>query len=164
LPKRKTKIANDLAMNIEARGHRQTILLWPRIWQKCNPPIKLAWKRKTFTPHSAAQIPTAPGVYAFIVQPGVPPGLPFAVLMYIGMTHSLRERFRAYLREMDDPSGRPAILTMLNMYQGYIYFYCASVPKPTKPEVVENHLIETLAPPMNKQYPATIRRIIGAFS
>jgi hypothetical protein len=64
---------------------------------------------------------------------------------------------------MKDATGRPAISTMLQMYQGYLHFYWATVKKPAKPKDIEDHLLETLAPPMNKQYPATVRRIVGAF-
>ena len=85
--------------------------------------------------------------------------------MYIGMSdRPLRERFREYLKEMNDKSGRPAITTMLRMYSGYLHFYCASVTKPGRPRSIETHLLETLAPPMNKQYSAKISKIIGAFS
>ena len=84
--------------------------------------------------------------------------------MYVGMSERpLRQRFGEYLREMKDATGRPAISTMLQMYQGYLHFYCATVKKPAKPKDIEDHLLETLAPPMNKQYPATVRRIVGAF-
>jgi len=155
---------NDLALSIEARGYRETFLLWPKLWQKWNPPITLKWKGKPFSKSSGPSIPNNPGVYAFVVQPRVPPGVPHSILMYVGMSdRPLRARFREYLREMADPSGRPAINTMLQMYKGYLHFYCATVAKPAKPKDIEDHLLETLAPPMNKQYPATIRRITGAF-
>jgi hypothetical protein len=165
LADKKNKPVNDLAISIEARGHRQTLLLWPQLWKKHNLRIKLRWKGKPFSAGSKTSIPNKPGVYAFVIQPGVPTGVPVSVLMYIGMCdRPLRERFGEYLREMNDPSGRPAITTMLRMYNGYLHFYCACVAKPTKPASIEAHLIETLAPPMNKQYPAKISRIIGAFS
>jgi hypothetical protein len=91
--------------------------------------------------------------------------MPNSVLMYIGMTdRPLRDRFQEYLREMKDPTGRPAISTMLRMYDGYIHFYCASVADPIKPRVLEDHLLETLVPPMNKHYPAKISGIVAAFS
>lgn len=162
---KKLNQVNDLAMNIDARGHRHNLLLWPKLWQGWNPPVELNWKGKPFSPSSKRFIPNKPGVYAFVIQPSVPPGVPNSVLMYVGMSdRPLRDRFREYLQEMNDPSGRPAISTMLRMYAGYLHFYCASVAKPAKPRKIEEHLIETLAPPMNKQYPAKISRIIGAFS
>lgn len=165
MPPKKRNPVNDLAMNIEARGHRHTLLLWPKLWQQWKPPVELKWKGKPFSPSSKRSIPNKPGVYAFVIQPSVPPELPISVLMYIGMSdRPLRERFHDYLREMNDPSGRPAINIMLRMYDGYLHFYCASVAEPAKTKKVEDHLIETLAPPMNKQYPAKISRIIGAFS
>ena len=155
---------NDLAMSIEAKGHRHDILLWPKIWRDWNLSVALKWKGKPFSPSSRKFIPNKPGVYAFVIQPGIPPGVPNSILMYIGMSdRPLRDRFHEYLREKDDPSGRPAISAMLRMYQGYLHFYCASVPEPAKPEIIEEHLLETLAPPMNKQYPAKISRVIGAF-
>jgi hypothetical protein len=161
---KKARPKNDLALNVEARGYRETFLLWPRNWQKWNPPATLKWKSKPFSSASRDSIPKSPGVYAFVLQPRIPPGVPHSLLMYVGMTdRPLRERFCEYLREMTDASGRPAISTMLNMYQGYLHFYCATVAKPATPKEMEDHLLETLAPPMNKQYPATIRRITAAF-
>lgn len=155
---------NDLALNLEARGYRETFLLWPKMWKTWNPPITLKWEGRPFSTSSKSRIPNSPGVYAFVIQPGIPPGVPHSVLMYVGMSdRPLRQRFGEYLREMKDTTGRPAISTMLQMYQGYLHFYCASVKKPNKPKDIEDHLLETLAPPMNKQYPATIRRIVGAF-
>lgn len=159
-----TRPKNDLALNVEARGYRETFLLWPKLWQKWNPPVTLKWRGKPFSGASRSSIPNTPGVYAFVLQPRVPPGVPHSVLMYVGMSdRPLRQRFGEYLREMADPTGRPAINTMLQMYEGYLHFYCAPVIKPGKPKEIEDHLLETLAPPMNKQYPAAIRRITGAF-
>jgi hypothetical protein len=155
---------NDLAINLEARGYRETVLLWPKMWQRWKPAVTLRWRGRPFASSSKDSIPDKPGVYAFVIQPGIPPGVPHSILMYVGMSERpLRQRFSEYLREMDDPTGRPAINTMLQMYQGYLHFYCASVAKPYKPKDIEDHLIETLAPPMNKQYPASVRRIVGAF-
>jgi hypothetical protein len=165
MPVKKQVPLNDLTMNVYARGHRHTLLLWPKLWKEWKPPLKLKWESKPFSLGSKGAIPNKPGVYAFVIKPGVPPGVPISVLMYIGMSdRPLRERFGEYLREMNNPSGRPAINTMLRMYVGYVHFYCACVAKPAKPKNIEGHLIETLVPPMNKQYPAKIRRIIGAFS
>lgn len=165
MPVKKQNPVNDLAMNIFARGHRHTLLLWPKLWQEWKSPVKLKWEGKRFSQASKGAIPNKRGVYAFVIKPGVPPGMPISVLMYVGMSdRPLRERFGEYLREMLNPSGRPAINTMLRMYDGYVHFYCASVAKPAKPKQIEDYLIETLVPPMNKQYPAKVRRIIGAFS
>ena len=162
---KKPKPVNDLTMNIEARGHRHTILLWPKLWREWKPPVKLKWEGKKFSPASKGSIPNKPGVYAFVIKPGIPPGLPNSVLMYIGMSdRPLRERFGEYVREMGDPRGRPAINTMLQMYAGYLHFYCARVKKPTKPKAIEDQLLETLVPPMNKQYSAKVSRVVGAFS
>lgn len=164
MPAKRHKPVNDLTTNIEARGHRQNILLWPKLWKEWNPPVKLTWQGKPFLPRSKNAIPNKPGVYAFVVQPGFPVGLSISVLMYIGMSdRPLRERFQEYLREKNNPTGRPAINTLLRMYDGYVHFYCASVEKPTKPKEIEDHLLETLVPPMNKQYPAKINKIVGAF-
>jgi hypothetical protein len=164
MPAKKYKPVNDLTMTLVAKGHLHTILLWPKLWKEWKPPVTLKWEGKPFLPESKGSIPNKPGVYAFVVKPGVPLGVPISVLMYIGMSNRpLRERFQEYLREMNNPTGRPAIHTILRMYDGYVHFYCASVEKPAKPKQIEDHLIATLVPPMNKQYPAKISRIVGAF-
>jgi len=159
-----TRPLNDLTLNKEAKAHWQTLILWPKLWKDWSPPLKLKWKGKPFSPLSRPHIPNRPGVYAFVIKPGIPPGVTNSILMYVGKTdRPLRERFGEYLREKDDPTGRPAINAMLQMYYGYLHFYCACVTKGTTPKQIEDHLIETLAPPMNKQYPAKISRIMGAW-
>ena len=164
MPNKKHKPVNDLTLNKEAKAHWQTLMLWPKLWKGWKPRLKLKWESKPFSHTSKGAIPNKPGVYAFVIMPGVPPGVPNSVLMYIGKSdRPLRERFREYLREKDSPTGRPALSTMLQMYDGYVHFYCACMEKGTRPKMIENHLIETLAPPMNKQYPAKISRIMGAW-
>jgi hypothetical protein len=159
-----TKPKNDLALNLEARSYRETLLLWPKMWKGWNPGVALKWTGRPFLLTSKRSIPNTPGVYAFVIQPGIPPGVPHSILMYVGMTdRPLRKRFSEYFREMKDETGRPAISTMLQMYAGYLHFYCASVLKPKKPKDIEDHLLETLSPPMNRQYPASVRRVMGAF-
>jgi hypothetical protein len=161
---KKVRPKNDLALNLEGRGYQETVVLWPKMWRAWKPGVTLKWHGKPFSPSSKTSIPNTPGVYAFVVQPGIPPGVPHSVLMYVGMCdRPLRQRFGEYLREMKDPYGRPAISTMLQMYQGYLHFYCASVAKPAKPKDIEDHLLETFMPPMNRQYPASVSRVVRAF-
>lgn len=159
-------VINDLAINVEARGHRHSILLWPKLWNEWNPPIQLRWKGKKFSKSSQNNIPNKSGVYAFVIQPGITIGLPISVLMYIGQTdRPLRQRFGEYLHEMKNPTGRPAISTLLQMYTSkHLFFYCAIVRSPSLPRDIETLLLESLVPPMNRKYPAKISRIVRAFS
>jgi excinuclease UvrABC nuclease subunit len=159
------QLRNDLAMTKDAKGHLQSVLLWPVLWKKWDVSIRLQWRGKPFTRYSARHIPNSPGVYAFVIHPHVSPRLPCSVLMYIGKSdRPLRDRFREYLREQNSSNGRPAISTMLQMYDGHLSFYCATVTRPATPSQIEERLLEALVPPMNKVLPASIRRIVAAFT
>jgi excinuclease UvrABC nuclease subunit len=82
--------------------------------------------------------------------------------MYVGKTKSLRRRFGEYLREKNQETGRPVILRLLNKYDGFIWFCFAPVPE-NAITAQENALLAAYRPPFNKQFPAQISPIQGAF-
>jgi hypothetical protein len=148
----------------DAKAHLHSILLWPAAWKKFTAPHNLKWHQCTFSTRSKSTIPDQPGVYAFLIEPKFYPALGVAVLMYVGKTdRSLRMRFGEYLKEASDPTGRPAVSFILTAYAGHLTFYCAPVWRPRIPARIENQLLASFMPPLNKTYPAHIRRTVAAF-
>ncbi len=83
--------------------------------------------------------------------------------MYVGQAVSLRRRFGEYLNERNLATARPHILRVLNKYPKNVFF-CYTLVDSVQLNSVENGLIEAYIPPQNKNLPASIRRIMGAFS
>ncbi len=147
----------------EAKSHVETFVLWPRRWSECQLSTVLNWVVFPFEQSKADQIPDGPGIYAFLIQPGIASNLNASYLMYIGQTNSLRSRYRDYLREPDSPIGRPKIVVLLDMYRGFLSFSCAPLSGADQLECIEDALLGAYIPPANDQFPAQIRRIVNAF-
>jgi excinuclease UvrABC nuclease subunit len=82
--------------------------------------------------------------------------------MYVGQAKSLQRRFMDYLNERKRETGRPKVYRFLNKYQDYVCFCYTTVNKNDLTKV-EDNLLNAYLPPVNDQYPAEVRRIIGAF-
>jgi len=101
----------------DAAVHWHQILLYPAFWKAYQKTIDLNWNDFPFSAASKSKVPSRPGVYAFLIQPGVG-SLNASVLMYIGKTdRPLRVRFAEYLKEAASPSARPELRRMLHFYQ-----------------------------------------------
>lgn len=146
----------------EGKGHTFSFCMWPRMWQNYHPLILLEWQTFHLSLEDANEIPNAPGVYAFLVKPSLEAMLGASYLIYVGKTsRTLRERFREYLREMDDPFGRAKVLNFLQRYNGHVHFSCSVIDIcVVEPEAVENELLKALMPPANSEFPAEVSRIV----
>ena len=148
----------------DARVHEHRILLWPRRWKLYDTSLTIGWSAVPFRPASKSSVPDAPGVYAFLIQPGIAANLEASYVMYVGMTdHSLRQRFAQYLIESKSPTGRPKVFMLLSLYRPYVRFFCSTVVPPNSPAAIENELLQAFIPPANERYPASITRVIKAF-
>jgi hypothetical protein len=149
----------------DAKAHEVRLILWPCRWQQYQLDLNLNWQVFEFNYGSTNAIPSLPGVYAFLIQPRLACNLDASYLMYIGKTdRSLRQRYREYLQETMDPSGRPRIIDTLIRYSGYIYFSCATIIDPDIAlQQIEDELLRALIPPNNSELPAEVRRIVNAF-
>jgi hypothetical protein len=123
------------------------------------------WTTRIFRKETAKHIPEKPGVYAFLIRPGIPLGLDANVLIYIGKAGtSIRKRYYRYLRESIDPvHGRPKITYWLRKYFDYVHFAYAEIPQPGDPHDLEQRLLAALMPPANDQIPGKLRRKRHAF-
>jgi hypothetical protein len=151
----------------QLKAHQHSIMLFVEGWktykQKAFDNAK--WTTRIFRKETAKHIPEKPGVYAFLIRPGIPLGLDANVLIYIGKAGtSIRSRYYRYLKESIDPvHGRPKITYWLRKYFDYIHFAYAEIPKPGDPHDLEQRLLAALMPPANDQIPGRLRRKRHAF-
>ena len=156
----------DLAAFDEFSRHAHNMILVPRRWASLSagPAAALTWLAFPFVDASRVQIPSAPGVYAFLIAPGAAGDLNASYLMYIGKTdRTLRERFAEYLREASSDRIRPKLLRILPLYPDHLIFACAVLPPQVSPKDVEAALLEAFLPPGNDQVPAAVQRPRKAF-
>jgi hypothetical protein len=147
----------------DAAVHWHQILLYPPFWKAYQKTIDLVWQDFPFAASSKPKVPQKPGVYAFLLQPGVA-SLNSSVVMYIGKTdRPLRTRFAEYLREAESAAARPELRRMLHFYRGHLVFSCVPLDAPIKPSDVEDGLLSALTPPVNSSLPARVSRIVNAF-
>ena len=146
-------------------AHQCPFSLWPQKWKAYNLPDPFNWEIYPFQRNQIGNIPSTPGIYSFVIQPGIASHPYCSYLMYIGKTErTLRQRFREYLREQHNPKGRPKIFRLLNRYQGYLHFCCSAISATGRIGDIEDALITALIPPCNDQFHATISPIVrGAF-
>jgi hypothetical protein len=155
----------DFVDDLKGSAHR--IVLLEDAWRIYRPkkPDHANWVVHRFKKDVARLIPEAPGVYAFLIRPGIPPKLESSVLIYIGKAdRSIRSRYYRYLREAMTPvNGRPAITYWLRKYKDFVHFAYAEIQKPGRPRAVERRLLRALMPPANSQYPARLGKASRAF-
>ena len=154
----------DLDKRVQLRAHRWSIPLWPQQWAAYNLPDSLNWEIYPFQRDQIENIPSQPGVYSFVIQPGIASHPVCSYLMYIGQTErTLQDRFKEYFYEQNNLAGRPKILDLLNLYEGYLHFCCSTIKKKERITEIEKALINAFLPPCNDQFPAETSRVIGAF-
>jgi len=146
----------------EVGKYKEHFLLWPERWDQYNRIHNCEWERVEFRKSQASDVPDEPGVYNFVIEPGIACHPSCAYLMYVGETGSLEERFRDYISEKDNSSGRPKVLKMLNYWEGYIKFYYIEVQENEK-EKVEEEMISAFIPPYNDQITGDVSSPVNAF-
>jgi len=144
----------------DMKAHEHHFILWPRQWKKYLDTHN--WQTYRLDTTEKDRIPNQSGVYSLFIQPGIANHPACSYLMYVGQAKSLQRRFMDYLNERKRGTGRPKIYRFLNKYQDYVWFCCTTVRKVDLTKV-EDNLLNAYIPPANDQYPAEIRRIIGAF-
>ena len=140
-------------------------------WQNYNLSNSFTWEIRPFRDDQKSHIPLESGIYSFAIQPNVAQYPLCSYLMYIGLARgshekpgrTLRKRFGDYLREQDNPSGRPNILRLLNKYKGYLHFCYTVIHESEQLKEIEDALIRAYFPPCNKQYPGELNPAVGAF-
>jgi len=136
----------------------------PQQWAAYNLSDSLNWEIYPFQQDQIENIPNQPGVYSFVIQPGIASHSACSYLMYIGQTkRTLQDRFEDYFDERKNPAGRPKLLDLLNFYEDYLHFCCSTIEEKERIGEIEDELIKAFLPPCNDQLPAGVRRVTGAF-
>ena len=145
-------------------AHEYKFYPWPKAWASYNLQDSFSWEIYPFRRNQVTEIPRKPGIYSFVIQPGITSYPDCSYLMYIGKAEgTLRKRFQDYLYEQNNREGRPRILRLLNRYQGYLYFRCSIIEKIERIVEIERALLKAFIPPCNSELPAEIRHVKGAF-
>lgn len=153
-----------IAEQNQLKAHQCDFYLWPKLWSEYTSSLAFNWKVHPFDETEIPNIPDYLGIYAFLIQPGIASFHCCSYLMYIGKTErTLKKRFKEYIYEKQSETGRPKIVSLLNKYQGYLYFCCSTVASGIPIEDMEKALLKAFLPPCNDQFPAEVRRVIGAF-
>ena len=157
----------DLAAVDEMGRHTHQMVMVPRLWTECATVAAtqaLTWQVFPFKEASRTQIPEVPGIYAFLITPGICGDFNVSYLMYVGETErTLRDRFGDYLLEAKSDRIRPKLLRILPLYPEHLMFACATLPTGVAPKDVEAALLEAFMPPGNDRVPASVSRARKAF-
>ncbi|HEV2680598.1 MAG TPA: GIY-YIG nuclease family protein [Rhodanobacter sp.] len=152
----------DLVAQADAlKSHMQEFYLNPEAWTTL-PTVATApsWKKVRYDVSSKSKIPAEPGLYIFVLEPisSSFPLPPHGYLLYIGKTggdqskSTLRHRFGEYLKEENDPKGRPAIVYMLRKWKDALHFHFTPISDKSIIGKMEDELIHGMKPPFNRQY------------
>ena len=146
----------------EFKSNKISFVLWAQKWAEFDDSLKLTWVTHRLAASESLRIPTTPGIYTLLIQPGIAYHPACSYLMYVGQTRSLRRRFGEYLQRERRETGRPKVLRLLNKYSDHVWFCYTSLAEPILTSV-EDALLNAYLPPANDRYPAEISRVTEAF-
>ncbi len=123
-------------------AHTHSITLWPKKWKAYSNAAALTWTVVTLEEavRKSKSVPSVPGIYTLLVQPGIADHPCCSFLLYVGQAKSLLSRFGQYLTSEKKVTGRPRIFRFLNLYEGHIKF-CFTPVAQKDLDVVEDALI-----------------------
>jgi len=133
--------------------HVRKFFLHPDSWTDPNNqvPINLTWRSLKFIKSNLHKVPNQKGIYCFISKPKTSNFFETRYLFYIGKTtRTLRTRYNEYLRDLEGKGKpRPKVFEMLNLYDGYLYFYYTPIANNNDISDIEDKLINTFIPHIN---------------
>jgi hypothetical protein len=151
----------DIIEQGEYGRHRWEICLWPKQWKAFSLSATFAWTVVPLDNAKKLTIPSGPGIYTLLVQPGIASHPAASFLMYVGQAKNLRVRFKQYLTT--EEKIRPKVVRLLNTCKGHVYFgYCKFSLKRLDP--VELALLEAFNPPCNSKIPGEVGKARRAFA
>ena len=159
-----TSLPLDIAEQDRLIAWEHRFFLVPEKWSALTLPTAPKWSVvQLHAKTSRTSIPQGSGVYTILIQPGIADHPSTSYLMYVGQAVNLRKRFGTYLTTEKGSQGRPKIHRLLHKYAEHIWFCYTPVAK-IKLDIVEDALIVAYLPPLNDKFPASVSRIVGAFS
>jgi hypothetical protein len=141
---------------------RVQFVLSPKLWKSYSDRRIKSWRTVKLRPIRRSLVPQKSGIYTLLVQPRIARHTHCSYLMYVGKAVNLKKRFGEYLNAERRENGRPYIYRLLNVYDSYVWFAFAYVPK-AQLNILENRLIAAHLPPCNDMLPAKIRKAAKAF-
>lgn len=140
---------------------RRDFFLNTKKWKSISNYPDFNWYSLPFTREKLAEIPEAPGIYTFVINPKYT-NHPQRYLCYIGKADSLKKRYRDYLSERNRESGRPKIIRLLIKWERFIEFTYTLIEK-QELNRIESDLIDAFIPPSNERVSSEVHKIKGAF-
>lgn len=145
------------------------ICLSPELWKDSTVPDFLRWADVRFSKNERTKIPTARGVYAFVIEfrkAHLPPNHHIVYFGEVGERGSgtLRSRFLSYFSEMKSKKNR-AVHYPLEKYKEHIFFHFCAIPdKRRSVKKLEKQLTRTFVPPYNiRDFDTDLRPAVTAF-
>jgi excinuclease UvrABC nuclease subunit len=147
----------------EFKSYKTSFCLWPKSWDSINDIGPFNWEICPFDNRYVDKIPSSPGIYSFVINPGVT-NHPQRYLCYIGKSdRTLKERYWEYLREAKRIKGRPKLLYLLNNWASYLEFCYVTIEDGNLRDL-EKRLIDAFIPPFNSDFSTEINRVVKAFN
>lgn len=153
---------NDIAVT---KDHVVEMVFLPSAWSKAANSNR-AWTSVPFPPVPRNQVPTQPGVYAFVVTPDLFDLDAASGLFYVGKATNLNSRIGEYIREIGGDlykSKRPHVWKMVNRWNGSLRYFFTVTQDVVEAEALEEEMIDAFLPPFNKRLGATMSVKTRAF-
>ena len=140
----------------------ERMILSPNHWASFTCPVTLRWEPIKFGAEHTDDVPNnLKGVYSFVVRPGIADHPQCSYLLYIGKVEdqAFRTRYKQYLKEkqMGNNARRVHVSRMLQKWEGYLWFYYASIDDDAIIGAVEDALLAAYLPSHNRTFPSHVR-------
>ena len=163
---------SDVARELFLHPYGQRFILHPEQLNGFDMLPDLTWLCVRFSPDNADSVSDTRGAYAFVIKSAHPALPPHGYVTYIEITGSeaeqrtLQIRYREYLRHqrLTRVKRRVGVNNMLRLWQDCLYFYYATISRPTDLRDLELALNDCLIPPfVTDDFSPTIRAAKAAF-
>lgn len=139
------------------KANQTAFFLDTKRWRSFRTRYTIEWSHVPFRRDRAGDVPSEPGLYAFVVVCDHPKLPTHAFILYVGESghgssnHNLRKRFLDYLRDQKNGSSRAAVDRMLVEFADDLQFYYAAMPKAkARLKDIETKLLSAIIPPVNQ--------------
>ena len=150
--------ANEPQINDISSFRVARTILYPEGWTTYQPLTQLDWSAPPLQYPDPGSLDAVPGVYSFVVQPGVADHPASAHVMYVGKTNNLKRRYREYRTKKKVRTH----MQKMKKWTGWLWFYYSEVPTQVRPELVEAQLLKALLPPYNRAFPGDVQGFVDA--
>jgi excinuclease UvrABC nuclease subunit len=154
-------VVYDISDAKTGRGYCRQFILWPAQWAKLPAGLLPTWRSLKYDSSNFHLLPSQPGVYAFVLKPGVA-NLDLAYLLYVGKAanQTLSQRCPQYLAELRARKPRMEILDMFLSWGAFLHLCFTPTADGTQATALERQLLEAWTPPMNKDLPAGLSAVV----